>query len=153
MKETMRLNPASLTAYSRAMQKDFTLSNGVTLKKGSLVCASSCSKQLDHTVFADPGAYDALRAYNQDFEAHRALPLKSIDEDGLRWGTGRWACPGRFLASLEAKVILVKIVDEFDIKLLEGQTRPASKMFHEFIFADSHAKLQMRRRTRSGNLY
>lgn len=152
MKETVRLNPASLTAYSRMMLGDYTLSNGVTLKKGSMICVSSCSKQFDPFVFPDPETYDALRAYRLDLEAHRAQPFKSIDDDGLRWGTGRWACPGRFLASLEAKIILVKILDEYDIKLRDGQKRPRSITIHEFIFANGHAQLQMRRRKKRSGL-
>lgn len=152
MKETVRLNPASLTVYSRMMLDNHTLSNGVTLKKGSMICVSSCSKQFDHSVFPDPETYDALRAYNLNLDAHRAQPFKSIDDDGLRWGTGRWACPGRFLASLEAKVILVKILDEYDFKLQDGQKRPSSITIHEFIFANEHARLQMRRRKKRSGL-
>lgn len=66
MKETIKLTPAGLTACSRMMQTDYNLSNGVTLRKGRIICMSSCSRQKDPSIFPDPETYDAWRAYNQD---------------------------------------------------------------------------------------
>ncbi|KAI9666050.1 MAG: hypothetical protein M1821_003985 [Bathelium mastoideum] len=152
MKETMRLNPPVLAAYNRVMQQDYTLSNGVTLRRGQMICVSSCSRQKDPAIFPHPEVYDALREYNQDLEAHRARPFKTIDGDALRWGSGRWACPGRFLASLEAKVILVKLLDGFEFKLSEGRTRPSSMTTHEFVFIDEHAQLLVRQRADASDL-
>ena len=146
MKETMRITPASLTAYSRFMVRDHTLSNGVTLQKGQMICVSSCSRQRDPAVFPEPDSYNALRAYNENLKNHVNKPFKSVDSDGLRWGAGRWACPGRFLASLEAKIILVKLISKFDFKLRDGHARPPSITAHEFIFANERAQLIIRRR-------
>ncbi|KAL3429159.1 cytochrome P450 [Aspergillus tetrazonus] len=40
-KETIRLTPGCLTTYSRVMLQDYTLSTGITLKKGQFICVSS----------------------------------------------------------------------------------------------------------------
>jgi cytochrome P450 len=145
-KETMRLTPGSLTTYSRVMLSDYTLSNGIPLKKGQFICVSSYCRSKDPTVYPDPEEYDALRAYNRDFQDHIARPFKGLHGQDFRWGAGRWACAGRYLASLVAKVILVKLLDEYDFEFAGDRGRPSNSVLHEFIFIDPGVKIMMRRR-------
>ncbi len=145
LKESTRVGPPTMTVYNRLMQSDYTLSNGVTLKKGQMICVSSCSIQKDPDIFTDPESYNGLRAYEQGLEDHQAHPFKFADRE-LSWGAGRWACPGRFLANLEAKIILVKLLDEYDFKLPPGKTRPKRITLHEYGFIGEHETLMVRRR-------
>ena len=153
LKETVRLTPGSLTTYSRVMLDDHTLSNGLTLKKGQFICVSSFCRSKDPRVYDNPETYDALRAYNHDLQDHLARPFRNVYDD-LRWGAGRWACAGRYLATLVVKVILVKLIDEFDFQFPDGPSRPPNSVLHEFIFIDPSTKLMMRRRkSDSGIVY
>ncbi|KAF2187596.1 cytochrome P450 [Zopfia rhizophila CBS 207.26] len=151
MKETLRLAPGSLLLYSRVMESDYTLSNGLQLKKGELITTSGRSISTDANLFPDPKQYKALRAYNTDLERHRAQPFRSVDSEDMRWGSGRWACPGRYIASLMGKVILVKLLDEYDFKFIGGK-RPPTSILHEFVFMDPSTKFLMRRRERNSGI-
>ncbi|KAF2478185.1 cytochrome P450 [Lindgomyces ingoldianus] len=154
MKETARLAPGSNTTYSRVMCKDYTLYNGVTLKKGQFICVNSFRRSMDPSVFPDPEKYDALRAYNENLKSHIAQPFRSFYGEDFRWGAGRWACPGRFLASLLAKVVLVKLLDEYDFAFVGSDKRPPKSVVHEFLYIDPGVELKIRRReTNSGIEY
>lgn len=149
LKETLRFNPATLAAYTRVIQQDCELSTGLRLRKGQMICVPSCSSQKDPIAFPDPGKYDALRSYKQAQEGKLVRPFKSIDEHAHRWGAGRSACPGRFFATLVVKVILVKLLDEFEFRLRPGTSRLDSTMAHEFIWVSLNAQLLVKRRSDS----
>lgn len=40
----------------------------------------------------------------------------------LNFGYGRHACPGRFFATNEIKMVLARLILEYDIKMPDGQT-------------------------------
>ncbi|KAL6720897.1 Thromboxane-A synthase [Lecanora helva] len=148
LKETARLGPPTMTVYNRQLQSDYTLSNGVLLRKGQLICVSACSIQDDDMVFPNAQCYDGLRAYEQSLRDGQAHPFKFVDGE-LGWGSGRWACPGRFLAVLETKIMLVKLLTGYDFKLLPGNSRPQRFTFHDFGFIGEHERLLVRRKSRS----
>lgn len=52
----------------------------------------------------------------------------------MSFGHGKNTCPGRFFASLAVKMVMVKLLTEYDFKSLPGATRPSNLVFHEFIF-------------------
>lgn len=147
-KETIRLTPGSLTTYSRVMLDDYTLSNGVTLKKGQFICVNSYCRSKDPRIHDNPKTYNALRSYNEDFANHTARPFKNVYGEDFRWGAGRWACAGRFVASIVAKVILVKLLDEYDFQFVDGR-RPTNSVAHEFIFLNPEIDLLVRKREKS----
>ncbi|KAF2877679.1 cytochrome P450 [Massariosphaeria phaeospora] len=152
LKESLRFNPATLTAYSRELLMDCELSSGLRLRKGQLICVPSCSKQKDENIFAEPDKYDALRSYNEDANMHRARPFKSLDEHAHRWGAGRSACPGRFMANIIVTVILVRLLDEYDFQLAPSRGRPDSTMTHEFIWLTLGARLMVKRRVKNSGI-
>jgi cytochrome P450 len=114
MKETSRLAPGSLLVYSRVVEEDCVLSSGLQLKKGQYITTSGHSIATDPEIFPEPRKYNALRFFH-NLERHRAQPFRSVEGDDHRWGAGRWACPGRFIASIVSKVILVKLLDEYEL--------------------------------------
>lgn len=153
MKETSRLAPGSLLVYSRVVEEECMLSNGTKLKKNQLITTSGHSTAFDPKIFPNPEKYDALRAFNQGLKRHRAQPFSSVEGEDHRWGAGRWACPGRFIASVVSKVILVKLLDEYEFKFVGGQ-RPKTSVMHEFVFMDPGTKFMIRKRQmNSGIVY
>ncbi|KAJ8516847.1 hypothetical protein ONZ45_g5887 [Pleurotus djamor] len=51
----------------------------------------------------------------------------TVDKDFIPFGAGRHACPGRFFASMELKIMLAHILLHYDFKLPDGVTkRPPS---------------------------
>lgn len=53
----------------------------------------------------------------------------STSPDNLHWGYGRNACPGRFMATAEIKLILAWILWNFDIAFPQGQTTRPESLF------------------------
>jgi cytochrome P450 len=158
MKETSRLAPGSLIVYTRHVEEPTSLSNGLHLQPGQLISTSGHSLAMDPTKFTDPQKYDALRAYKENLQTHRSQPFQSVDGRNHRWGAGRWACPGRVIASLTSKVALVKLLGEYDFAFdagLDGVAKvPQAKMLHEFVYIDPDAKMVVRKREKNlGILY
>lgn len=46
----------------------------------------------------------------------------TVTKDFLHFGYGRHACPGRFFAANEIKLILARILLDYDIRMPDGQT-------------------------------
>ncbi|KAL4935323.1 hypothetical protein BDV06DRAFT_217511 [Aspergillus oleicola] len=145
-KETARLTPGSLTTYSRVMLQDYNLSNGIFLKQGQFICISSYAQSTDPEIYPEPTSYDALRSYKASRQEHASQPFKGVYGQEFRWGAGRWACAGRHLATLVAKFLVVKLVDEYDFQFLPGSERPPSSVLHEFVYVNPSIKVMVRRR-------
>ncbi|OTB18372.1 hypothetical protein K445DRAFT_309101 [Daldinia sp. EC12] len=148
MKESSRLTPGTLLVYSRVVKKDHVLSNGLPLKKGQFVTISSSMRTADPAIFENPQQYKGLR-FCDDGRAgeNRAQPFSSIDTNTLTWGAGRWSCPGRLITDMSAKILLVKLLHEYEFAFVSGQPLPISAM-HEFLFF--HPENQMLARLRKG---
>ena len=61
------------------------------------------------------------------------------------FGHGKRACPGRFFASLESKIVLANIINNYDLKLPGGECRPKNLMFADANFPDPAKKVLFRR--------
>lgn len=46
----------------------------------------------------------------------------SIESGSLRWGSGRWTCPGRWYASATIKLLLAKLLLNYDMEFPAGKT-------------------------------
>lgn len=138
MKETSRLAPSSIVVYSRHMVADHTLSNGLTLKKGQRITVAPHFKSMSPEFFENPDQHKGLRHCNSE-------PFRKVDSTLLTWGSGRWACPGRFLANSIAKIMLVKLLDEYEFKFTDGK-RPPNVAMHEFVLFYPFSKMLVRRR-------
>ena len=152
MKESSRLTPGTLLVYSRVVKKDCALSNGLTLRKGQFVTMSGATRTMDPAVFENPKEYQGLRFCAEDrIKEHRARPFSSIDTDILTWGAGRWSCPGRLITDMSAKILLVKLLDEYDFAFVGDKPLPRSAM-HEFLFFHPENQMLVRHRENSSGI-
>lgn len=71
--------------------------------------------------------------------------LVSTGPDHLGFGYGSHACPGRFLAANEVKVILCHMLLKYEWKFVEI-CRPDVKISGTVLQSDPHAKISIRRR-------
>lgn len=125
----------------RDVCKDVTLSDGLFLPKGTFVNANGYQITHDPAVLesdSDPNSFDGLRYYNMrkrltktgqdEKEVAGKHQFVSVSNSSLMFGYGKHACPGRFFAGNEIKLILAKILLEFDLKMPPGaQGRYESK--------------------------
>ncbi|KAG5752880.1 hypothetical protein H9Q70_004515 [Fusarium xylarioides] len=140
VKESQRLRPILLGAFRRVAIADVTLPNGDILKKGDKIIGNMShmwdSDTYDNALTFDPYRFVKMRQTGDDKKAH----LVSTSADHLGFGHGFHACPGRFFAANEIKILLCHM------KLPEGCTpRPHSSGFK--LYGDYSSNLLVRRRT------
>ena len=138
-------------AFNRVVMKPLTLSDGTFLPQGTHFTMPAGPLAFDENIIKDPHKFDGLRYYNM-----RLNPAESgrhqfamTDGNSLHFGHGKYACPGRFLASNEIKTMLGHILMEYDFKLKDGQSRPANKSINEYIFPDPDGELMFKTRVAS----
>jgi len=147
LKESQRLNPPSVLSYHRVMTQAHVLSDGTKLGKGCHIAMAVNAIQNDPDVTPDPATFDAFR-----YEKLRQRPGEShlhqfatTESNMLNFGHGKNACPGRFFASLEIKIIVVKLIMNYDFRLVGG-VRPPNLTAHEFIFPNPKGRLLVKAR-------
>lgn len=148
MRESQRLNPPSLLSYHRVMQQDHVLQDGTLLSRGTHISMPVNAIQNHPSVTPNPEVFDPLRYYKlrqREGESH-LHQFATTEPDILNFGHGKYACPGRFFASLEIKNILVRLMMDYDWKLPDGEGRPENLKAHEFIFPNQKATLLMKAR-------
>lgn len=122
-----------------------TLSDGLHLHKDTYVCVVTTSHLQDEV--APPGSFDGFRYYKKGLEAGtKRYQYSSTDSDHMHLGHGRYACPGRFIASTEIKMVLARILLSYDLKFPEGQGRPENRTVLELSFQDPAGRIMLRQR-------
>lgn len=73
----------------------------------------------------------------------------TVTKENMGFGYGRHACPGRFFAAAEIKLLLARILLDYDVKMPEEQTgRYANLAVANYCVADMKKELLFRRRLR-----
>ncbi|KAL8918841.1 MAG: hypothetical protein Q9208_007098 [Pyrenodesmia sp. 3 TL-2023] len=104
----------------------------------------------DPAVTPDPDTFDGLRYYrarqSDPTNSHRH-DFASADGTNMNFGAGRYACPGRFFASMELKMLLAHLLLKYDFRFPHGSTaRPANLVVDEFLGPSPWAKVLVRKR-------
>ncbi|GKT84161.1 ent-kaurene oxidase [Colletotrichum tofieldiae] len=133
-KETARFYPMSAVAFQRKALKPFVLSNGQVIPAGVIVEVPAGCIYADDEFFETPEVFDHLRYYKlrQSKGLHAAgtkaaevvanSQFVSVSESSLNFGYGRHACPGRFFAVNEMKMIMANILLHYEVKNPDGVT-------------------------------
>lgn len=108
------------------MLKGFTLSNGQYIPAGVNIEVPSYSIYQDADNFPDSDTFDGFRFYKLRQQGgatnHARNQFVTTNEQNLAFGYGRHACPGRFFAANEIKMILARTILEYDFKNTDGIT-------------------------------
>ncbi|KIL61367.1 hypothetical protein M378DRAFT_82564 [Amanita muscaria Koide BX008] len=73
----------------------------------------------------------------------------SLDLNYILFGHGRHACPGRFFAANELKVMLAHVLLNYDVQVASGGGRPANRVFGQKTMPDPTAQVMFRKRVKS----
>lgn len=137
IREAQRKSPIGLTLSARKIvaRKGVTAPNGVHFPYGTLLSCPWMPIAGDETIYDNAGEYDAFR-YSRPMEEYEGLgeeekkevdllrikqkALVTTSFEHLQFGHGRHACPGRFLAAHELKIILSYLLLHYDFKPLAG---------------------------------
>ncbi|KAK4184512.1 cytochrome P450 [Podospora australis] len=151
VRESQRMSPPSIANIPRyvASSKGFTASTGHHIPKGHTVMVRAEPINRDPALWGDDvDKFDGFR-----FSKLRDLPgneMKyqhtSTGTDNINFGHGIWACPGRFFASAEIKVVLAYLVANYELKLVPGEERPGHFHYGFAILPDTEGKIMFKRR-------
>ncbi|KAK7703321.1 hypothetical protein SLS57_010970 [Botryosphaeria dothidea] len=125
IKESQRLNPQTALAMLRKTTNNVKLSVGPKLPKDTIIAVSGWQSN-NGPAIVDADRFDGFR-----YEKMRAQPgnelkfqLANTGPYATAFGFGAHACPGRFFAINEMKIIFAYLLLNYDIKLRDGQGRP-----------------------------
>lgn len=137
-----------VVGFHRIIQEPLTLSDGTFLPTGTHLCVASEAISKDARFAANAAAFDGFRYFRKRQETAEANKhqFSMTDKTHVHFGHGKFACPGRFFAANELKLILARLIEEFDFMYPDGQTRPANLNVDEFLYSDPTRTLLMRRR-------
>ncbi|KAJ8128187.1 hypothetical protein O1611_g5450 [Lasiodiplodia mahajangana] len=129
------LSPVS---FNHKVVRDLKLSDGTILPANAFITMPTCSIARDPQIYDNPDRFDGARFYKKrqagDPNRHQFV---STGPDSLPFGHGKFACPGRFFAAAQIKILLANILLRYDISYPEGQViRPANVFSGEGIGPD-----------------
>ncbi|KAF4982027.1 hypothetical protein FZEAL_2277 [Fusarium zealandicum] len=149
MREVQRLR-GNITSFIRKVMKPISLSDGTQLPAGTKVLVPQAGISLDERYFPEPERFDAFRFYKmrQDSdEASNRWQFTSLNDININFGAGKHACPGRFFASNEIKLVLAHLLINYDIRLKQGEDRPKAMSVVMTKAPSPDAELEFRRRS------
>lgn len=136
LKESARINSFP-TQMRRIAEKELRLSDGTIIPKGTYTMIAPVP-MLDPNLYGpDPQQFDGHRFLRMREEQQQQAnnnnnvdryQYVSLSNEDLTFGQGKHACPGRFFASYEIKIVLAYLLLHFDFKpfVAEGETDKTS---------------------------
>ncbi|GES65933.1 cytochrome P450 [Aspergillus terreus] len=147
IKESQRMKPMLLAAMRRVALEDVTLSDGTILPKGDMVAVSTHNMR-DPNLYPDPDKWDGrrfIRIRETVPGKENAAQLVTTTPEHLGFGHGYNACPGRFFAANEMKIILVHLLLKYEWRLApDTDPKPIFSGFS--IRLDQSTQMEFRRR-------
>ncbi|GKT48263.1 cytochrome P450 monooxygenase ATR2 [Colletotrichum spaethianum] len=132
LKECMRHYALGPVSFQRQVLKTFTLSNGQVIPAGTVIEVPSIGIYTDEAFFPDADKFDPLRFYklrqakkeqktgSKQAEVVANSQFISVGQTSLTFGYGRHACPGRFFAVNEIKMIMANLLLNYDFMNVGG---------------------------------
>ncbi|RYC60678.1 hypothetical protein CHU98_g5548 [Xylaria longipes] len=115
---------------------------------GTYVCVVNTSS-LDNQPDIVGDQFDGLR-YSKKRQPGAGLGTRhqysSTDKQHITFGHGRFACPGRFVAAAEIKIVLAMVLERYQISFGEGCARPKNLHLLELGFQDPSIRVYLRER-------
>ncbi|KAL1839097.1 hypothetical protein VTJ49DRAFT_1865 [Mycothermus thermophilus] len=131
MREASRLNSFVTIGVMRAVTaKDGVVTpSGVKIPHGWNVAGHSYPVFHDENIYPGANEFRPFRFAEQradesiEYVKRAAKAFATTSPDYLAFGHGREACPGRFFASNELKLILAHLVVNYDIEIMKSRPR------------------------------
>lgn len=170
MKESQRFNPLLLSrshktlrrvlgycpansctvTFERLVTKDYTLRDGFFVPAGTQIGVPTQAISMDPEVYPNPEEFDGFRfakLRSSDGPNTARLVYAASNLESMAFGYGRHACPGRFFADCEIKMIMVYLLTNYDFRFPEGVTERPPSFAAETQFLPNHeAKIMLKAR-------
>lgn len=133
----------------RLAREDITFKDGTTVPKGARVAFPMYDHHMDPNLFPEPEKFDPMRSYRKRHASPDQMHLHMAGQTSptnLGFGYGNQACSGRQFAVAEIKLIMGRLLHEYEFKFPDGKERPKVMYINENVFTDQNATVMMRRR-------
>ncbi|GAP88592.1 putative cytochrome p450 protein [Rosellinia necatrix] len=146
LKESQRVSPLATLSMNRYVEKTITLSDGLSLPKGSRICV--LGDFANPEVYPEPGRFDAARFAKKRLEPGQENGWQFVTTSAahLNFGHGEHACPGRFFAANEIKIILCHLLLKYDWRFVPGLPEPEPRAFEATMAVRPDTQIQACRR-------
>ncbi len=156
LRESARLNSFTTVGLMRLVvpKEGMTTPSGVHLPRGSRLVAQSYPVLHDDDIYPDAETFQPFRFserrsdVNTEYVKRARNAFATTSTDYLAFGHGKFACPGRFFAANELKLMLGHLVLHYDFEMQE--TRPRNQWFGLIRVPPMQATIRIRRREESG---
>ena len=110
----------------RVAVKDYTFSDGTMVPRGTTVAVAMDNVHRNEKNYPDALTFDPWRfvKLKEQDATGRRFDIVTTGLDSLAFGHGRHACPGRYFAACELKLMLAHAVMNYDVKLENEGVRP-----------------------------
>jgi cytochrome P450 len=138
-----------LVNYNRLLLQDITLTDGVRLPAGVIVCTAGAARSKDPLLYANPSQFNALRYFNEAKVSNdpSKLLFTSTSQGDSWFGYGWQACPGRWYAESQIKLILAILLTGYEFGFPDGQSeRPSNFEADEKILPSTTQNITFQRR-------
>ena len=132
---------------TRRTTSSLTLSDGSRIPKGTSIGVSNYTINHSSRLYPHPEEFQGFR-----FSDLRKKPQNSTKYqftgtslDNVNWGYGNHACPGRFFAGAEIKLVLAYIISNYDVKL-GPEGRPDNMVFGVLVVPSPMGKILFKSR-------
>ncbi|KAL4759496.1 cytochrome P450 [Aspergillus foveolatus] len=144
LREALRTNTlVSQTMPRKVMVDSLQTPDGFTLSRGATVALLARAVQTDPDIYPNPSKFIPFR---------HAVPggkrFAATGEYFLAFGHAKHACPGRFLVSVELKMLVAHILRHYHIELPAeyGGKRPKAVWFTDLKLPPQHGVIRVKRR-------
>ncbi|OHF04561.1 ent-kaurene oxidase [Colletotrichum orchidophilum] len=129
MRESARLNPTNVMRMQRSVLQSFQLSDGTLIPAGVDIAVPALPVNLDEFKYPDALRFDPYRFVHLrsgektdpiGYASRELYQFISVTKENMAFGFGKPACPGRFFAAAEIKLILIFILIDYEIKMPDG---------------------------------
>jgi cytochrome P450 len=137
---------------SRVALKDYTFSDGTYIPRGTTVAVNLHGPHFDESIYENPGTFNPDRFLKEengigaakDYE--RPSDMTTTSNFFLAFGNGRHACPGRFLAASQLKMMMAHVLINYDVKFEKEGVRPPDLWLLSSCIPNPNAKVLFRKR-------
>ncbi|OJD35989.1 cytochrome p450 [Diplodia corticola] len=122
LKESQRLHPMNSLFMNREVTAPVTLSDGTRLPVGAIIGIPTFPMHdPDTALYDNPGVFDGARFLKlRETDNDTKWQFVTTSPEHFGFGHGKQACPGRFFASNEIKIIMAHLLLMFDWKFEAG---------------------------------
>lgn len=144
----------STATFQRKALRPITLSDGTQIPCGTFTFSPANAIGFDPNIYTKANTFDGLRFYNlrqASLEDEKKYQLTSITKTQMQFGSGRHACPGRWFASHQIKLVLAAVIDRYELRLKDGEGRPKSIVFQTNQLPDPKGEILFKNKKRGIN--